>query len=66
MGGPIEQERGRVFIGVGDTGVGCLEARPGSKRESKAGLEKVGKQRRHPVIDLLWVTSEESCGVAVV
>ena len=37
MGGPIEQERGRVFIGVGDTGVGCLEARPGSKRERKAG-----------------------------
>ena len=37
MGGPIEQERGRVFIGVGDTGVGCLEARPGSKRERKRG-----------------------------
>jgi hypothetical protein len=37
MGGPIEQERGRVFIGVGDTGVGCLEARPGSKRERKGG-----------------------------
>ena len=42
MGGPIEQEGGRVFIGIGDAGVGCLEARHRQQERTKDGVRQGG------------------------